>query len=309
MKNLLRTTAFSLLALGVGVQAQAQSVDCNASCLTDIAKTYMKELSKQDYSGLPWGNPVRYSENNVGMMIGEGFWGAGPSVIDETLILPDPETGNVLWYGITGEHGQAAYSGIRLKVQGRKIVEVEGYHGREGTPDLFAPTDSYTLDRTYTQNLRNNERSERERMEALVDGWFNSRQLNDGEVFTRIADNCVQITNGVNVTSEDHWAGALAQNCKAQLEQGLYKPVDRIRARRYPVINAETGVVVALSLEDHAARYVDYTSTRGVPLKVEVEYPNTRAMLQLFKIRNGQIERVDGISVFSPYYIQSLWKQ
>jgi len=309
MKKSIRNTSFSLLALAWSFQVQAQAIDCNASCLTDIARTYMQELTRQDFSHLPWGDPVRYSENNVGMMIGEGFWGAGPSVIDQTVILPDPASGNVLWYGITGEHGQAAYTGVRLKVQGRKIVEVEGYHGREGTPDLFAPTDSYTLDRTYTQNLRSNERSERERMIALVDGWFNSRQLNNGAVFTSIADNCTQHTNGVNVTAEAYWAGMLAQNCKSQLEQGLYKPVDRIRARRYPIVNVDTGVVVALSLEDHATRYMDYTSVKGAPLKVEVEYPNTRGMVQLFKIRNGQIERVDGISVFLPYYIQSLWKE
>src|SRR5690606_23471331 len=110
----------------------------------------------------------------------------------------------------------------------------------------------------FTQNVRAAARTPRDRMIALVDGWFNTRQLNDGKIFTSIADDCVRIVNGVNTTQGDYWAAQQATGCKAQLEQGLYKPADRIRDRRYPVVNEETGLVVAISLEDHAVRYVDY---------------------------------------------------
>lgn len=298
---------FSTLGLLLQAPAQAQDPDCDARCLTGIAQQYLRDVVQQDWSQLPWADRVRYTENNVAMMIGDGFWGAGPSVVGEGLYLPDPQTGNVVWWGITGEHGQAAYHGLRLKIENREITEVESYVGREGTPDLFAPVADYRLDRAFSTELRAAARTPRARMIALVDGWFNSRQLNDGKVFTSIADNCVRSVNGRNTTQGDYWAAQLAQGCRQQLEAGLHKPVDRIRARRYPVVDEETGVVVALSLEDHAVRYIDYSSSDGQPLKVEVEYPNTRGRLELFKIENGEITRIDGVSVFLPYYIHSLW--
>src|SRR5690606_18285646 len=164
------------------------------------------------------------------------------------------------------------------------------------------------LDAAYTTTLAADERRSREEMVALVEGWFDTRQLNSGMLHTTIGQDCVQHVNGMNVSAGDYWAAQVAQGCLAQLQQGLFKPVDRIRARRYPVVIEETGVVVALSLEDHATRYVDYTSVEGAPLKVEVEYPNTRGRLELFRLRDGAIERVDGISVFLPYYIASLWE-
>jgi hypothetical protein len=307
MKKTFLAVSVAALATLAHTSVQAQAPDCDAGCLTGIAQQYMNDVTQQDSSKLPWADRVRYTENNVAMMIGDGFWGAGPSTVGEGVYLPDPQTGNVVWWGITGEHGQAAYHGLRLKIENREITEVESYVGREGTPDLFAAVADYALDDSFTSTVRASARSPRERMVALVDGWFNSRQLNDGKVFTSIADDCTRTVNGRDTTSGEYWAAQLAEGCRQQLELGLHKPVDRIRARRYPVVNEETGVVVALSLEDHAVRYVDYSSIDGKPLKVEVEYPNTRGRLELFKIEDGEITHIDGVSVFLPYYIHSLW--
>jgi hypothetical protein len=307
MKKTFLAVSVAALATLAHTSVQAQAPDCDAGCLTGIAQQYMNDVTQQDSSKLPWADRVRYTENNVAMMIGDGFWGAGPSTVGEGVYLPDPQTGNVVWWGITGEHGQAAYHGLRLKIENREITEVESYVGREGTPDLFAAVADYSLDDSFTSTVRASARSQRERMVALVDGWFNSRQLNDGKVFTSIADDCTRTVNGRDTTSGEYWAAQLAEGCRQQLELGLHKPVDRIRARRYPVVNEETGVVVALSLEDHAVRYVDYSSIDGKPLKVEVEYPNTRGRLELFKIEDGEITHIDGVSVFLPYYIHSLW--
>lgn len=307
-KTFLAVSVAALSMLGHSA-VQAQAPDCDAQCLTGIAQQYLQDVVTQDWSKLPWADRVRYTENNVAMMIGDGFWGAGPSTVGEGLYLPDPQTGNVVWWGITGEHGQAAYHGLRLKVEDRAITEVESFVGREGTPDLFAPVADYKPDPAFSSEVPAAARTPRERMVALVDGWFNSRQLNDGQVFTSIADDCVRTVNGRNTTQGDYWAAQLAEGCRQQLELGLHKPVDRIRARRYPVVNEETGVVVALSLEDHAVRYLDYSSTAGTPLKVEVPYPSTRGRLELFKIEDGAISRIDGVSVFLPYYIHSLWAE
>lgn len=301
--------AISTAAALSASSAFAQAPECDNACLSDIARAYLRDVVEQDYSRLPWATTVRYTENNVAMMIGDGFWGAGPGTQGEGLLLPDASTGNVVWFGITTEHGQAAYHGLRLKVTGKQISEVESYLGREGEPEIFAKVETYTRDASFSENIAGSARRTREQMIAVVDGYFNSKQQNNGAVYVDFSDDCEQVTNGMSTTSGEHWAARAVEGCENQLEAGVWKPVDRIRARRYPVVNEETGVVVALSIEDHATRYVDYTTTDGKALAVQVEYPNSRGRLDLFKIVDGEVARIDGVSVFLPYYIHSLWNE
>lgn len=316
-------TVTGLLPLSLPVSAQEAS--CDDACLVDMARRYMDEVYTvdasieaareyandvvpRDFSALPWGPRVRFTENNVAMMIGEGFWGAARGDRRELLVLPDATTGNVIWYGITEEHEQAAYQGMRLKVEDGRISEVETYFGREGTPDLFAQTAGYQIDPVLTRRLPENQRRGRDRMIAIANGYLASKELNDGRLLVGFTDDCARVTNGVDVTYGNYWAADIAEGCRAQLEEGIYKPVDRIRSRRFPVIDEETGVIVALTIEDHAARYVDYASTSGTPLKIDVEYPNSRGMLEFIKIVDGKIAHIEGVSVFLPYYIHDLWQ-
>ena len=286
------------------IQAQDK---CNAACMTAIATQYMTDVVTQDWSKLPWAARVRYTENNVGMMIGDGFWGAGPTTGSSPYILADESTGNVLWYGRTEEHGQAAYHALRLKVEGGKISEAESYLGREGTPDVFAPLDGYKLNASFNETVRTP--ASRAELIAIVDGYFDSKQLNDGILHTTIDDNCTQFVNGVNLTQGENPKAQAAQGCKAQLEIGLYKPVERIRARRYNIVDVAKGVVVAQSLEDRAARTLQFETTDGKTHDIDVRYPNTRGRVDLFKIVDGEIMRIEGVSVFLPYYIHSLWEE
>jgi hypothetical protein len=299
-------TATPAVAVRESAPAPVQN-SCDAACLTAVAQQYMTDVATQDWSKLPWAAQVRYTENNVGMMIGDGFWGAGPSAADNPLILADTTSGNVIWYGQTAEHEQLAYHGLRLKAADGKISEVESYLGREGTPDLFSPIDAYTLHTDFSADVSTP--ASRDALVALVDGYFDSKQLNDGTLHTTIGEDCTQLVNGVNITQGEHPKAVAAHGCKAQLEIGLYKPVERIRARRYPVVDTAKGVVVALSLEDHAARELKYTTTDGVEHDIDVRYPNTRGRMDLFKIVDGNITRIDGVSVFLPYYIHSLWEE
>lgn len=304
MKKILIASAFvsALTVLSTVVSAQ----ECSEACMMEIAQQYLRDASAQDPSMLPWADRVRYTENNVAMMIGDGFWGAGPAV-RTGIMVADEDTGNVVWLGITSEHGQEAYHGLRLHIKDGLIDEVESYLGREGTPDLFAATADYRINPGFTSD--NDRRQNRRRLIGIVDDYFDSKQANDGDVSTPFSDGCTRITNGVDVTFGDIWSAQAAEGCEAQLEIGVYKPAERIRARRFPVVDEERGVVVALSLEDHPVRFTEYETTDGQTLNVEVEYPNTRGMLELFKIVEGEITRIEGVSVFLPYYIHDLWAQ
>ena len=285
-----------------GARAALRAAACDRACLVETADRYMAALLAKDWKGLPWAERVRFTENDVGLMIGDGVWGTATRIDDAPFTLADPSTGNVLWVGLIEEHGQPAYYAMRLRVEDRRIWEVETVVAREGTPAHFAPTTGYAVDETFSAALPEAERRPRERMVALVEGYYNTMQLNDGQLLGEFAEDCTRISNGVDMTRGEH---APAEGCRAQFEIGFYKPVDRVRARRYPIVDEERGVVVAFAMLDHAARYTEYRTLDGRTLTIPVEYPNSHRVMELFKLRNGAVERVEGLAVFQPYLMPS----
>lgn len=295
--------AVVLGTLLAAAQVNAQAPSCDRDCLVRLSRQYLTAVVARDPAPLPWADRVAHTENDVGLMIGEGLWGTATKIGDGFTVA-DSTTGNVVWLGIVEEHGQAAYLALRLAVDGERISEVETVVGRDGPPAPFAPTDGYRVDRKFSETLPRDQRVPRERMIALVDGYYNTMQLNDGKVFTEIADDCSRRTNGESTTQG---AGIDVEGCRQQFEDAWYRPVDRVRARRFPVVDEERGIVVALAFLDHAARYVDYETLDGRARKIPVEYPNTYGVLELFKIEDGAITRVEGVTTFQPYLMPSRW--
>jgi hypothetical protein len=286
-----------------GTQSPSTSPACDYDCLIEIADRYMAALVEKSYADLPWAERVRFSENDVGLMVGDGVWGTVTKIDEAPFTLADPATGNVLWIGIVEEHGQPAYYAMRLGIEGGRIADVETVVAREGTPAHFAPTAGYEIDDTFAATLPAAERRPRERMIALAEGYYDTMQLNDGQLLGEFADDCTRVSNGVDLT---HGENVPAQGCRAQFEIGYYKPVDRVRSRSYPIVDEERGVVVAFAMLDHAAREVAYRTVDGQELEIPVEYPNSHRVMELFKIRNGAVERVEGFAVFQPYLMPSL---
>jgi hypothetical protein len=300
-----------VLTTGIAVKpALAQAPACDQACLSALAGEYLDAMLKYEQMAipgelapLPWAEQVGFTENDVGLMMGDGLWGTATS-IGEGYTLADPVSGNVLWLGIVEEHGQPAYLALRLGVEGRRLAEVEAIVGREGTPAPFAPTDGYAVDRMFSRTVPAAERLPRARLEALVTGYYSSLQMNDGTVQSEFSPDCERLTNGFSTT---HGEGLALRGCREQIAAGLYRYVDRIRAVRFPVIDETRGVVVALAFLDHAARYVDYQTLDGITRKVPIEYPNTHSVLEVFKIEGGRITRIEGVTAFQPYLMPTQW--
>ncbi len=296
----------------IGPIASAQpSTNCDGACLTGLVDDYLEAMIAFDgmalpgsLAPLPWAETVGFTENDVGLMVGDGLWGSSTAV-GEGYTLADPATGNVLWFGIVEEHGQPAYVALRLGVQGRSIAAVETIVGREGSPAPFAPTAGYAVDPAFMTNVPASDRLPRRRLEALVNGYYASLEQNDGTIRTEIADDCRRLTNGF---ASSHIEGSNLSGCRQQLEAGWYRYVDDVRALRLPIVDEARGVVVAIALLDHAARFVDYETTDGQSLKIPIEYPNTHAVLEIFKIEGGAIRRIEGVTAFQPYLMPTRWR-
>lgn len=302
INNIVTLICITTIFFSVGVRA----ADCNKACLRNIIQQYQQALLNKNYSSLPWGERVAFTENDVAMMIGDGLWGTATKLSEDPFILTDTGTGNVLWMGIVEEHGQAAYYGLRLRVRDRKITEVETILGREGTPGVFTRTGGYELDNVFSQKVA--EKTGRRRLTDIVKNYYRTRELNNGRVYTKFTDNCSRRENGVSTTAGDqHWAVKIASGCRKQFEIGLFKTTDSIRAVRFPIVDEATGVVVAFSIHDYATRYTKYHTLDGQEVRVPVEYPHSYSMLELFKVENGEIRQIESYSVFQPYLMPGKW--
>jgi len=287
---------------------------CDRKCLIGLADTYTTAMVTQKPDTVPWAPRVRFTENSVPLMIGDGLWGSGRKKSTTPLYITDVVNGAVVWYGVVHEHDQPSYLAVRLKVEDGRISEVESAVSRKQAPGPFADAEAYKLDPLLDAVLPPALRQPRERMEDLVQGYYSTKQRNDGTIFTQFDDACLRRDNGLDVTDGVGNAAVVApakstgvKGCEAQFKLGLYKPVDRVRSRRILAVDEERGLVVATAFADFELDKLRYSTTDGTIRETQEKSPSAREAIDIFKIRNGKIVRVDSVSVFQPYGMRSPW--
>ena len=292
----------------------AKAKRCDRKCLVGAADRYMAALVTQKPATVSWAPRVRFTENSVPMMIGDGLWGSARKKTATPLYVTDPAAGTVVWYGLVEEHDAPAYLSVRLKVEDGRISEVESAVSRKFNPGPFGDPVAYRLDPLLDQVLPPALRQPRERMESLVEGYYSTKQLNDGTLFTQFDPECSRRDNGLDVTDGAGNAAVIAlaaatgvKGCEAQFKLGLYKPLDRLRSRRILAVDEERGLVVATAFSDFAIEQPRYGTTDGTIRETQAKYPSSRESVEIFKIRNSKIVRVDAVSVFQPYGMRSPW--
>ncbi len=191
----------------------------------------MDALVAHDPARVPWAPTVRYTENNVSMMIGDGIWGAATARDRKSAAGGRSCTGNVGWYGTVAEHGQLSYYVMRLKVEHQRVSEVEVILDRKGDAGPWGDPAHFTHDPAFSSELPAAQRSSRQAMIALVDGYFSTIQKNDGALHTRFDPECAREENGQITTNGSF--GSDAQGCEAQFRLGTFRFVDRVRDRRF----------------------------------------------------------------------------
>jgi hypothetical protein len=278
---------------------------CDRDCLIHAANDYMDALAAQDPSRLKWARTVRYTENSVSMMIGDGLWGTANAHSTNAQYATDTSNGNVAWYGTVEEHGQPAYLALRLKIDDGRISEVEAVIDRKGDSGPYGDPATTTHDPAFGETLPSAQRSSRSTMLNLVDGYFSTLQANDGTIRTKFDPECARQENGISTTSGS--LATVAQGCESQFKLGMFKFSERVRARRYLIVDEERGVVVATGYIDHPARFDSFKLTNGTTRQSPFKSPNSLGLMEMFKIRNGRIYRIEAVFTTVPYYMTSQW--
>jgi hypothetical protein len=288
--------------------------DCDRKCLYGFVDRYLDALVSKDPSRLPWAKMVKFTENNVSLQVGDGLWGTISGKGPEDARAADPANGQVAYFGVVEEHGSAGFFALRLKVEDRKISEVETLVDRKGNgPGPFGDPSTLQPVLVLEEDVPPDARRPRAKMIALTDGYFNTLQLNDGQIFTQFDPDCSRRENGVWTASDPHpdpnstYSAFGKYSCEAGFKLGNYRWDDRLRDRRYTLVDEEKGLVLAAGFIDHSGRLQSYTTTDGVTHEAPIKSPHSFCLLEMFKIKDGKIRHAESVFITVPYYMPSPW--
>jgi hypothetical protein len=204
---------------------------------------------------------------------------------------------------------------LRIKVKDRKIAEVETVVFRLADAAGIAGGESPFIHGKFVdkpillQNLEPQERRPRERMISVADGYFDTLQLNDGTLFTEFDPACNRIENGLQTTNNPAkpLGEISALGCAEQFKLGYYRYDDRLRARRFPLVDEERGIVLAMGFIDHSGRIGTYTLTDGRTAESPIRRPHSFHLMELFKIVDGKLRQIEAVFIAVPYNMPSPW--
>ena len=288
------------------------AVDCDRQCLYGFADQYMAKLVTKDPKGLPLAKGVRFSENFVEMPLGEGAWNT-TDALGPHFNLADVKQGEVAWVGVISERGVKAVYAMRMRVKERQIAEVETVISRTGGTHPFGDVENFSIPAPMTTMVEPAKRRWRDRMVTIADGYFDTLQLNDGTLFTQFTPNCSRRENAVWTASDPNPnpSGPLAKYGKLTCEQGFtmgnYRWDDRLRERRYPLVDEELGVVLSTAFIDHAGLLQTYQTTDGQMQTPSYKTPHTYGLMEMFKIDDGKIRHAEAVFLSLPYRMPNPW--
>lgn len=293
--------AAGLLA-GASTPAMAKAGSCDEACLLKLADRTIEAIARQDFRSLPWAEPTRFTENNVSLMIGDSWWGsAGETVGTKALAVADEDTGNVVWFGTIWDHDEPSFGAIRLVAPDGKIETIEVIAGRKPWPMPFGDPRAFKLSPEMGKAVAQRDRRSRERLIDIADAYLATKQRNNGTLMVEFAPNCAMMENGVQITSPEGEYTPPAQDCASVFKEGLFAPVDRIRDRRFPVIDPARGLVLAISVQDIPTRETSFVTTSGAKVELKRKFPQSRLVAELVKIEGDRVVRAEGVSSFLPY--------
>lgn len=278
--------------------------------LCDLIDQCCAALEANDIWKFPLADDAIYAENCVEFPFGDGAWQTTTGLGEYQWTLADPQTGQAARFGVLDESGDKALFVMRIAVDGSKaITEMELLVGRPtdaGVPFLTADIKQRP---ELIDEIPEKSRVDRDEMLKLANGYFDTLQRNNGVIHTRFHEDCNRRENGVYTTNNPRPdLAAVAQlGCEEQFRQGFYNFDNWIRARRFPLVDEEMGVVLAGGFIDHDGQTREYTLTNGETRMGFFLRPHSFAFLEAFKIRDDKISAVESVFHFVPYRMRSPW--
>lgn len=278
------------------------------AALYRILDDYLAALAARDPARLRWATAAKSSENNVMLAPGDGLWATIDGIGDYQLKFADTATNQVGYFGSVIEPREESAFCMRLKATpDGEIAEAEMIVVRNSEYGMVLPDPKFWTKPILEANAE--APVGRDELLRLSNGYFDTLQLNDGTIRTKFAPDCNRVENGVqstNNTALDLFSWA-ALGCEEQFKLGIYRYDDALRARRFPLIDEERGLVLAFGFIDHSGRLGEYRWTDGGAHVSPIRRPHSFYLGELFKIDHGMIVQIEADFISVPYGMPSPW--
>jgi hypothetical protein len=325
----MRATAFGAFALGAAILTGHLAastgpipLNCNRTCLEGLIDQYLAAVVAHDPKRLPLSEDVMYTENNQVLEVGDGFWKTAAGIGNYKHVFADPEFGQVGFMGTMQEAGAPLLMSLRLRIELGRITEIESIYFRPGGggPNNIAAMDqSGKAEEIWFKSIPPAQRLSRQEMIAIADGYFTGLQKNDGKGIQGtgtypFTTDCHRIENGAPTTNVPRPANEtpgtinlFSMDCLSQFKMGLYYVVQSIHHRRYPLVDAERGVVWAHSVFDQGTVNEGTLSDGTKHRYPGFNRPGSILVSEAFLIENGKIRRVEMVGPAATYHMNSPW--
>lgn len=288
----------------------------SGAALEGHVEAYLEALVARDPGRLALAAGARFTENGQAIPLGDGLWGtATPEPRPcRAVCVADPARGQVGFFGTVAEHGVPCLLALRLRVDATgAVAEAEQLvcRPRHSLFDLF-DADGMSPERAhFLEPLAEADRPDRRTLVAVADAYFDGIQANDGGAIP-VTDACVRFENGVQSVrrpSAEGGFGGGRMGVAEQISSGMFRYIGAIRDRRYPVMDEERGLVMAVGIFDHPGKLtaVEVAGVGTVELPEFAKRPSSALIFELFKVASGQIVAIEALLDFFPFGTTPGW--
>lgn len=304
----LLVAAWVLLAGGT-LLAQAPPT-CDRACLEGVVNQYIDAMVAHNPFGLPLARKVKFSENGVVLDLGDGVWNTITGAGTYKLIAADPQSGQVGVIATMRENSSPIALAARLKIENRKITEIETVINRgSGATSAAQMLEAAKPDPAFLATVPENERLSRDAMIAPVNAYFSALERGAADRSTFTTD-CRRVENGEQMTNApDHPAPAglswnpWALGCAEQIDTKMFANYTRIYPRRFPVVDEERQLVFGFFTYQQPGDVLRVESPGHGIYKFpdSAQQPGFVESAQLFRIYAGKIRRIESLTLSVPY--------
>ena len=279
--------AFVTLSSKVQVSAAPASPpasnSCDRACLNGIVDQYLAAMVTHDPSHLPLAKTVKFTEDGVPLELGDGLWATASGLSNYKVYFDEPAAGGVGVFALVQENGKPAILHVRLKIVNQKITEIETLVARKETTSLFG-TDNLTEPRpVFLESVPAADRPSRAEMVSMVGKYFDGIEQGNGDIVPFDKD-AIRIENGIQTCPGSATSPLGALSCGAQLSTKIFTYIHTISPRRFPIVDDERGLVLAIVRFNHPAtsQTVEVAGHGMMTMGRYSQWPNSTEIAELF---------------------------
>jgi hypothetical protein len=286
--------------------ATASAAQCDTACLRAQLDRYVAALTERDPSSLMLISKLRYTENGSTLKVGEGLWKSASGLGTYQHRLVDAASQQAMFIGIVNEGSAPSIATVRLGIMDGEVNEIEHVVARKGSHALFAPQSFTKPHEALTSIIPTSKRLSRQRLIEIADSYFVGIEKHDSKVILS-SETCQRVENGVQTTNQP---GRSSRHCAQSADVLTY--IESVDDRRYPIVDAEHGVVVATILFDIPGEKKTATSLQlssDPQSDTRLRQPRTLLLTEWFKIEDGRIQHIEAIMHNLPHGSKSGWER